>query len=193
MDKYHVILSAESQFARQVTLGVLYQQPLSVWHYLIPGMFVIDFLRRGSAISRYTKHFMFPRKLALDAAQRILNDEERSEIQTRIESEIENWLNSLSLYSTDLAGAQKTAVDLLSEHYVKLLRAEGSSYYDLIKNGYASRAAYQAHVRELAAAEDRIDGTILQKSGPNEKLKEKLQLEARQVAMRRNKILENIF
>ena len=68
MDKYHIILQAEQQFAREVTLGVIVTRPLTVWHTLIPGFFIIDFLRRGSAIRQYTRHFIFPRKLALDAA-----------------------------------------------------------------------------------------------------------------------------
>ena len=71
-NNYELIIAAERQFAREVTLGVIVQQPLSVWHYLLPGMFIIDFLRRTSAISRYTKHFMFPRQLAIDAAQHLL-------------------------------------------------------------------------------------------------------------------------
>ncbi len=68
MDKYDIIVNAEQQFAREVTLGVIVTRPLTAWHYIIPGFFIIDFLRRGSAIRQYTKHFMFPRKLAIDAA-----------------------------------------------------------------------------------------------------------------------------
>ena len=44
MDKYDIILSAEEQFAREVTLGVIVTRPLTLWHSIIPGMFVIDFL-----------------------------------------------------------------------------------------------------------------------------------------------------
>ena len=59
MEKYNMILAAEEQFAREVTLGVIVTRPLTVWHYIIPGMFIIDFLRRGSAIRRYNKHFIY--------------------------------------------------------------------------------------------------------------------------------------
>ena len=68
MDKYDIIENAERQFAREVTLGVIVTHPLTAWHYIIPGFFIIDFLRRGSAIRQYTKHFMFSRKLAMDTA-----------------------------------------------------------------------------------------------------------------------------
>ena len=72
MEKYNLILSAEEQFAREVTLGAIVAKPPSAFFYLIPGMFIIDYLRRGSAIRKYSKHFMFPRKLAVDAALSII-------------------------------------------------------------------------------------------------------------------------
>ncbi len=193
MDNYTIILSAETQFAREVTLGVIYQRPLSAWYYVIPGMFIIDFLRRGTAISRYTKHFMFPRKLAMEAARSLINGEEKSLIDARIEAEIENWLNALHLYSRELARAQKAAVDLLADYYTKLLKAEGTSFYELIENAYPHRAQFEAHLRALTAAEEDIDRAIIDNMGQNEKLKEKLLLEAQQVEKRRNKILEDIF
>ena len=193
MDKYDLILSAEKQFAREVTLGVIVQQPLSVWHYLIPGMFIIDFLRRNTAISRYTKHFMFPRQLALEAAQHLLQGYEKADVNSRIVAEIENWLNSLNLYSPQLAQGQKCAVDSLVVHYGKLMDAAGNSYYELIENAYISRDAFEAHLRELTSVEEEIDRAIIEKMGNNEKLKEKLQLEAQQVENRRKKILDDIF
>jgi hypothetical protein len=55
MDKYDIIINAEQQFAREVALGVIYLRSPSVWHYVIPGMFIIDFLRRGSIIRKYTE------------------------------------------------------------------------------------------------------------------------------------------
>lgn len=192
-DKYELIIAVEKQFAREVTLGVIVQQPLSVWHYLIPGMFILDFLRRTSAISRYTRHFMFPRKLALDAARQLLQGYEKAGVTSRLAADIETWLNSLHLYSRELAQAQQHTVDLLTAHYTRLLSAEGASHFELIENAYGSREAYESHLQELTAAEAEIDRAIIEKMGKNERLKEKLQLEAQQVELRRNRIVENIF
>jgi len=192
-NKYELIVAAEKQFAREVTLGVIVQQPLSVWHYLMPGMFIVDFLRRTSAISRYTKHFMFPRQLALDAARHLLQGYEKADIKSRLSADIEKWLNSLNLYSVRLAEAQQHAVDVLIEHYSKLLGVEGTSHYELIEYAYITRQVYEAHVTELASAEAEIDRAIIEKMGDQAKLKEKLQLEAQQIELRRKKILEDIF
>jgi hypothetical protein len=54
MEKYDIIVEAERQFAREVTLGVIVARPLTAWYYFIPGFFIIDYLRRASAIRQYT-------------------------------------------------------------------------------------------------------------------------------------------
>jgi hypothetical protein len=81
----------------------------------------------------------------------------------------------------------------LTDHYARLLQAEGESYYDLIQNAYSSRAAFEAHLRDITAAENEVDRAILARVGGKPAVKEKLELEARQVESRRQKILEDIF
>ena len=131
--------------------------------------------------------------MSVDAARHLLQGYDESAENSRITAEIEKWLNSLHLCSTRLAGAQQHAIDVMIDHYTKLLSAEGGSYLELIENAYGSREAYEAHVRELASSEAEIDQAIIEKMGSNEKLKEKLRLEAQQVELRRNKVLDNIF
>jgi hypothetical protein len=193
MNNYDVIVEAEKQFAREVTFGVLYQKRSSAWYYLIPGMFLIDFLIRGSAIRRYTETFMFPRNLALRAARDLLDGQERSSIDDRHKAKIYNWLESHRLLSAELSRAQKAAVDVLTEHYKQLLQAEGEVYFDLIESAYPSRSDFQTHIEQIAAAEKEVDRAILATVGDNPKLVEKLQLEEQQVAERRNRILDNIY
>ena len=193
MNNYDIIVAAEEQFAREVTFGVLYQRPLSVWHYLIPGMFIIDFLRRSTAIRRYTQTFMFPRKLALQAAHDVLRGYDITSVDMRIDAEIQKWLDSHHLLSSELSRTQKMAVDVLTEHYTKLLQADGEVYYDLIEAAYPSRHDFQTYINQISAAEKEVDRAILALRGDNEKLVDKLQLEAQQVAERRSRILEAIF
>ncbi|MEJ2728680.1 MAG: NF038143 family protein [Deltaproteobacteria bacterium] len=193
MDKYDIILGAEQQFAREVSLGVIYLRPPSAWYYLIPGMFIFDFLRRSSTIRKYTETFMFPRKLALEGARSLLAGETRAAIDSHLEGKIKSWLIAHRLDSRDLVKAQKESVALLMDHYLKLLQAEGESYHDLIQQAYSSRENFEAHLQQIAAAENKVDQAILVKVGDNPAVKEKLQLEARQVESRRRKILEDIF
>jgi hypothetical protein len=193
MEKYSMIRAAEEQFAREVTLGVIVSGPQTVWHTIIPGMFIFDFLRRGSAIRQYTRHFMFPRRLAIDAARSRLQEQGQSSERSLIEEDVTRWLNALKLYSQTLLGIQMKTIDLLTEHYLNLLQAEGNSYPGLIENAYQDRENFEAFINQITTAEDEIDEAILEKVGDNQKLKEKLLAEKEQVRVRRRKLMEEIF
>jgi hypothetical protein len=193
MEKYSMILAAEEQFAREVTLGVIVSRPQTVWHYLIPGMFIFDFLRRGSAIRQYTRHFIYPRRLAIDAARSRLQEQDQSSERSLIEEDVTRWLNALNLHSEALLGVQMKAIDLLTDHYLNLLQAEGNSYPALIENAYQNRENFEAFINQITTAEDEIDEAILEKVGENQKLKEKLLAEKEQVRIRRQKLVEEIF
>lgn len=193
MGKYDIILAAEETFAREVALGVIVSKPLSAWHYLIPGIFVIDFLRRGSAIRNYIKHFMFPRKQTIDAAQDITNGEVKSSRLSRVEEEIKDWLNSLNLYSQKLHWSQMAVINLLVDHYAKLLDGEGDNYHSLIRNAYKNRENYDAYLSRLASAEIEVDRAITEKLGAIQNLQERLIAEEQEVAKRRKKSVDEVF
>jgi hypothetical protein len=193
MEKYKMILMTEEKLAREVTLGVIVTRPLTVWHYIIPGMFIIDFLRRGSALRKYTEHFMFPRKLAIDAAQALAQGEDEVAVFSHIESETRSWLNSLDLHTPGLLETQLTVIKLLIEHYGRLLKADGVSVYALIKAAYESRDNFQRHLDELTAAEAEVDRELIARLGETEKLKEKITAEQKQLEQRRANIIEEVF
>lgn len=191
--KYDMILAAEEAFARQVALGVIVTTPQSVWHYLIPFMFVLDFLRRNATIRHYTKHFMFPRKLAIDAARDILEGEERAKRLSEIDPVLEAWLNNLNLYSLAIHKKQKEVVHLVVEHYLKLLKAGGESYSALVRSGYDNRQSYEAYLSGIAKAEEELDRAIIEKLGESEKLRVKILAERRQVKRLNEKKVDQIY
>jgi hypothetical protein len=191
--KYDMILFAEEALARQVALGVIVTNPLSVWHYLIPFMFIFDFLRRGSAINRYAKLFIFPRKLAMDAARDIIEGEDQKERLSWVEEGIKVWLESLELYSQSIQAAHVKVVKVLIDHYTKLLQTEGDTYNDLVENAYMTQSNYQAHLSQLKALEQEVDRAIIEKLGETEKLREKLLAEEQQLEKMRQKRIDDIF
>jgi hypothetical protein len=193
MESYNIILAAEEQFAREVTLGVIVSRPLTVWQYMIPGMFIIDFLRRGSAIRRYTKHFIYPRKLAIDAARAISEGEDKFSLNSRLEEDTNTWLNSLNLFSPELVQTHLELIDVLTEHYSKLLKAEGDTFYLLIENAYKNRDNFKVFIDQITAAEKAVDEKVIEKLGGNEKVKEKISAEQQQIDKRRQKILDDTF
>ena len=193
MEKHKMILMAEEKMAREVTLGVIVTRPLTVWHYIIPGMFIIDFLRRGSALRKYTDHFMFPRKLAVDAAQALAQGEPEADVFQHIENDTRTWLNSLDLYSPGLLQAQVNVIKLLVDHYGKLLVKDGYSVYALIRAAYQNRVNLGDFFDQLTAAEAEVDRELLAKRGESDKLKRKILAEQDQLEERRAKIIEEVF
>jgi hypothetical protein len=193
MEKYDMVVAAEQQFAREVTLGVIVGRPLTLWHSIIPGMFIIDFLRRGSAVKQYTRRFMFPRKLALDAARAEIHGQEKTAAGAGIKDDISKGLHALDLYTAELHQAYGVVVDVLTGHYSKLLEAEGDAYLLLIKNAYRNREGFQTFLDQISAAEKKVVREIMNKFGENQKLEDKLLAEQNQVDMRRQKIMDDLF
>ena len=193
MENYKMILSAEEKMAREVTLGVIVTRPLTVWHYMIPGMFIIDFLRRGSALRKYTETFMFPRRQAIDAAQAIFQGQDKANLFSRIENETRAWLDTLDLYSPGLLQAQLAVIKLLIDHYARLLEEDGYSVYALIKKAYENRLNFKEFIDALTAAEAELDRELIAKKGATEKLKAKISAEQEQLKERREKIIEEVF
>jgi hypothetical protein len=193
MDKYDIIVNAEQQFAREVTLGVIVTRPLTAWHTIIPGFFIIDFLRRGSAIRQYTKHFMFPRKLGLDAAVGEMQGENKDSISYNLEDNIRIWLESLNLYSSNLVQAHVELIARLKAHYLKLLNSDGDTFNLLIEHAYQNRENFKQFIETITSAENEVDGQVIQQLGGEENVKEKILAEQQQIAKRRWKILEEVF
>jgi hypothetical protein len=191
--KHHIILEAEESFARAVALGVHVKRPLSPWHFILPGMFIFDFLRRSSETRRYSTLFVFPRKLALDGALDIIKGEDRKKILSQIEEEMKQWLSFLNLYSERLHHKHMGEIDLLLDHYSKLLHAEGNSYRALVKNAYGTRAQYEAYLQLLSAAEQEVDRAIVEIRGETEEIWERLRAEQIQAMELRTKEVNQIF
>jgi hypothetical protein len=193
MDKYDIIVNAEQQFAREVTLGVIVTRPLTAWHTVIPGFFIIDFLRRGSAIRQYTKHFMFPRKLALDAAVTAMQGENTEPIGSDLENPIRIRLESLKLYSPHLVQAYVELIEMLAAHYLKLLNADGDTFNLLIEDAYQHRDHFKQYIETITSAENEVDRQVIEQLGGQETIKEKILAEQQQIAKRRRKYLKRYF
>lgn len=168
--QYGIILSYEESFARAVAIGVIIREPLTVWHFLIPFVFIFDFFRRKRDTEIFTKNFLFVKKLALDAAFAIGKGEDRQSRLARIEKETRDRLTSQKLYSWGIHQGQMTEVNLLIDHYSRLLEAEGNSYQSLVKNAYQTQENYEALLHQLTSIEREIDRAVIKTLGETEEV-----------------------
>lgn len=168
--KYGIILSYEESFARAVALGVIVREPLTVWHFMIPFVFIFDFFRRKRDAEIFTKNFLFTKKLALDAAFDISKGEDRQSQLAKIESQTRDRLTSQKFYSWKIHQGQMKEVNLLVDHYSKLLEAEGDSYQSLVGNAYKTRENFEAFLRQLTSIEREIDQAVIGTLGETEEV-----------------------
>jgi len=188
-----VILDGEESFARAVALGVIVKRPPSAWHFLLPGMFLFDFLRRSSETKRYSDLFLFPRRLALDGAFDLLNGEDRGKVSSQVQERIRRWLITLKLDSERLLRAHMGEITLLVDHYTRLLRTEGGSYCGLIQQAYSTREDYETFLTELSTAEREVDEAVAAFHGGSAAIRQRLEAEQAQVEALRKKEIKLIF
>ena len=192
-DTYQIILQAEESFARTVALGVVVKKPLTTWHFIIPGMFIFDFLRRNSETKRYGELFLFPRKSALHGTFEVLKGDDRKQVVSRVEEDIRQWLISLKLYSERLLHGHMEQINLLIDHYITLFQAEGNSYHELVRNAYKTQDQFVGYLQRLAAAEQEVDAAVAEIHGKTPEIWERLRAEQVQVEALRKKDVQHIF
>jgi hypothetical protein len=193
MDRRRVILEAEEQLARQVALGVIVERPISTWQMLIPGMFMVDFLRRSSAVRQFTRVFMFPRHIALEAAVNKMRQSTKEDLRLSVGGRIEAWQSSLKLHSEEWMHAQKRLVEILTDYYLKLLKADGHSFRLMLKNAYRRRQDLQAFFDRLSVAESEVDREMERLNEGKVGMLEKIAARRNQLAVQRSKMLDELF
>ncbi|MFH1489816.1 MAG: NF038143 family protein [Pseudomonadota bacterium] len=154
------ILSAEEALARKVALGIIVRRPVNLWLQMIPGMFIMEYLKRGLEIRRVARVFMPPRHLAMKGALSRIQGDLHQESPGSLGDIGRSWLKSLNVYSADTDQALTVLVRFLSDHYVKLLQAPGETCVDTLREVYAHRAGYKAHLSELTQKELAFDQSI---------------------------------
>ena len=191
--KARIILNAEETFARRVALGAIVRRPVKPLLQLIPGMFIIDFLKRTHEIRRYSRYYLFPRKTALEAASRTVPGETVDDGSDGIQDRTRAWLEAASLYSEAARSALEAMIGLLTEHYTRLLMADGDSYGDLVRGAYGTRMQYQAFLKELCSLEGAFDEALVDGAEDRAPIEQRLQEERRQVEEQRQRDTETIF
>ena len=167
--KYKVILDYEMSFARAVAMGVHMRRPFTIWRLLIPFVFVFDNLRMRSDAEVFAKNFVYIKKMALDAALDISKGEKRQSKLAQIENETREWPISKKLFSSQIHQGQMTEIDLLIEHYARLLGAEGDDYQSLVQGAYQTPEQFNAFLQQLSSIEKEIDTAVIAVMDPGKR------------------------
>jgi hypothetical protein len=157
--KYENILARERSLAKTVARTVIEQPPLTAWEVMIPIVFLFNFLRFKRAREIFVLNFLFTKKSALEAAFNMVKGGDiKEEVITRVREKTGEILASdqKGIYSSKIRQRQMREIDLLLDHYCKLLNAEGRDYATMVRNTYRDRREYAAFVEQLEQAEEEV-------------------------------------
>lgn len=157
--KFDIIFFREQAMAKSVALQAMKPKPFSVWEVLIPVVFILGYMRSKEQREIFAQNLMFTKKMALEAAFEMLKkNRSKTDVMRRVASETDNLLRSVSnaVYSDAIRLQQINEIDLLTDHYCKLLRAEGNDYAALVVNAYQTKTAYALFQDELTLAERKV-------------------------------------
>jgi hypothetical protein len=134
-------------------------KPLTVWDVMIPIIFIMNYMDSKKRRELFAENLMFTKKLALEAARDLLGKgQSREQVSAMIEQKTSSVLASenTGLYSEEIRQSQIKEIDVLIDHYLKLLNAEGKDYSSLVINAYQSKRNYGSFLNKLKAVEKEV-------------------------------------
>jgi plasmid maintenance system killer protein len=158
--RYENILTQENTVAKAVARRVIGQNPVTVWDVLIPIVFVFNVLKFKRAREIFTLNFLFTKKLALQGAfDMIKTGQSREDALAQIRNRTSEILASdkKGIYSIKIRQKQMREVELLLDHYSRLLNADGKDYVSMVKHAYRTRQNFAAFVKELEGIEKEVN------------------------------------
>ena len=167
--KFDLIYNYERFIGNSVALRVIQSKPIGVWEFLIPIVFILHFIRNKQSRELFIQNYMFTKRHALDAAFKILK---KGLSRENAISGIENQARALltapqtrEIYSESILKQQMNEIDLLMDHYSKLLGAGGQDYDALTRNAYGSRQNYYKFHKKLKSVEKKVANAARQTLG----------------------------
>ena len=145
-EKYESVLRHEQSWAKAVALAAMQPKPVTVWEVLIPIFIVFNHMRLKGAREVFAQNLLFTKKMALDAAFRLTNKGQSKEAALAPILEKTSALltsDANGIYSEQIRRNQLKEIDLLIEHYRKLLRVDGENHASLIVHAYSNQDDYK--------------------------------------------------
>ena len=169
--RYESIWAWERRRAKTVAKRVVKIPDITVWTVMIPLVFLLNILKYKRTSETFVLNILFTKRLALEAALDMAKKgQSRQDAIERIVDKTGDILASdkKGVYSDNIRRRQMEEINLLIDHYLKLLEAEGRTYESLVKNTYPTKNDYEAFLRQLTSAEKAVNKAAIQTVGKTE-------------------------
>jgi len=165
-DQYSLLLQTEKEFATRVVYLMRAYTPQPWWHLFIPFKFLMEYFSlRKERREFIEKHLLFKR-MALDAAFRAVESGEPEKNRQEMHNQLrEFWLRNQQFESRQLNDRLEKMIDLLFDHYLRLIRTGERDYSLMVRQAYRVKADYQNFLDEMARVEAEIDRAVAEALG----------------------------
>lgn len=157
--KYEIIRARESELARSVALAAIKPKPFSVWEVLIPVIFILGYMRSKEKREVFAQNVLFTKNMALQAAFDMLQKGlGRDAAMKRVRSKTKDMISSIpeGIYSNEIRQEQLKEIDLLVDHYCRLLNSTGDDYDSMVFNAYQTPDKLADFYERLQKAEEGV-------------------------------------
>jgi hypothetical protein len=157
--KFKIISENEESLARKLAASLIRPKPLTVWEIMIPVIFVLNYVKLKHSREIFIQNQMFTKKMALDGAldmkkKGISKDAVLAQIDTKTKELVASVPGGI--YSDDIRQQQLREIELLIEHYLRLINAPGADYASLVTHAYKTAADYASFLTGLQTAEKAV-------------------------------------
>jgi hypothetical protein len=168
--KCNNIYLEERSVAKSVAEDVVGPQSAGVWDFVIPPVFFINLFKHKRKKEAFVLNLLFTKKLALEAARDMVDrDLTREAALAQADAATNSVLagDSKGVYSDRVRQKQLREIELLVDHYHRLIMTEGKTFEYMLQGAYKSKADYLEFARKLSRAEKEVNHAALQTVGRN--------------------------
>jgi hypothetical protein len=147
--------------AQGLAASLIRPKTLTVWEIMIPVIFILNYAKLKQSREVFIQNQMFTKKMALDAALDMQKkDASKETVMAQIQTKTKELVSSVpgGIYSDGIRRQQLKEIDLLVDHYTRLLNAAGKDYASLVTHAYQTAADYASFLEALKSAENEVMG-----------------------------------
>ena len=128
------------------------------WRVLLLPLFLTDYFRHLGRKRRTRKNLLFTKQLAFDAAKNVHKTGEPAWEIRKYEIKTQEILDKekKGLYTDKIRRKQLVEIEFLMNYFLDLLKADGSSFREVIQAKYPSRGRYLEYLNRLQKIEEEV-------------------------------------
>ncbi|GAB6060971.1 NF038143 family protein [Desulfonatronum parangueonense] len=162
------ILAEEREFASRVVYYRRAQSAPAWWHNFIPFKFLVEYFGRKKETSQFSQKHLGFKEMALRAAEEAVRSGNTERSRQAMKGELrEFWMHEQKLESRTVYENLSTMMDLLLDHYLRLLQTEEREYLSMVRKAYRNSAIYQEFLTSMEQVEHAIDKGLVEAMGMN--------------------------